>query len=306
MSSVLCSAVYNFSLVVCLPAHLNSSFTTQTINKYSTTFASWNTQMVVMLEGTYADLGSQVAPALFGYLVGAACAVSSFVFGRHVYDWWRAVHPIIPGSGFNAAAAAATAVMVLDDDEERRASAASTSPLGQESGCKRCWERFAVFIGIRVSPFVLLAVFLGAFFEADFVQGIAFYRKMWLSSLVAPFGALLRWKLAKYNESKGYVKCLEWVPWGTLMANMIAVVISAIMEAVELHYLDPQDPGYEWLVAILPAIETGFAGSLSTVSTFVKEIVDMKSPGRQFIYCWGSLVLAMFVGLLCYAPIVRS
>ena len=48
-----------------------------------TTFASWNTQMVVMLDGSYCELGSQVVPVLFGYMVGLMGATCGFQFGRH-------------------------------------------------------------------------------------------------------------------------------------------------------------------------------------------------------------------------------
>lgn len=258
--------------------------------------------MVVMLDGSKTDLGPQVAPALFGYIIGVACAISCFVFGRHVYDWWTIIHPTSTTDRTTG----------NNDNGNRKRTLPITTHRSSTHHCccgptfSNCWEKFSVFIGIRVSPFLLLALMMAAFFVADFVEGIAFYRKMWLSALVSPFGAALRWKLAKLNSAKGYWKSLEWVPWGTLAANMIAVIVSVLMEAIELHYVKPNDPGYEWLVAVLPAIETGFAGSLSTVSTFVKEIIDMKSPGKQFIYCWGSLILAMLIGLLFYSPIVRS
>ena len=49
--------------------------------------------MVAMLDGTDTELGHQVAPALFGYLIGVAGAVSSFIFGRQVYDWLLTLHP---------------------------------------------------------------------------------------------------------------------------------------------------------------------------------------------------------------------
>jgi len=264
--------------------------------------------MVAMMDGTYTDLGPQVAPALFGYLIGVACAVSSFLFGRHVHGWWRLVHappPSLPEPD------SLDAGVVMAEN-------GSLSPEGaNQQSCRRgridakecstsCRETFSVFIGIRVSPFLLLALLLAAFFTADFVEGIPFYRKMWMSSLLSPFGTVLRWKLSKLNAARGPWEALSWVPWGTFAANMIAVVISLVMEGLELRYVHPGINGYEWLVAVLPAIETGFAGSLSTVSTFVKEIVDMESPGQQFVYTWGSLALAMLVGLLCYSPIVRS
>jgi hypothetical protein len=50
-----------------------------------TTFASWNSQMVIMLLGAGSDKGSsKVGQALMGYLLGIICSLSSFQFGRHL------------------------------------------------------------------------------------------------------------------------------------------------------------------------------------------------------------------------------
>jgi len=259
-----------------------------------TTFASWNTQMVVMLDGTDTELGPQVAPALFGYIIGVCCAVSSFVFGRHVYGWWRCIHPTPVPESLNAG--------VIETEERRFVSTKEHVRPGKAAW----WGKFSVLFGIRVSPFLLLAGLIASFAVGDAYYGNLFYRKMWLTSVMAPFGAILRWRLSELNARPGFWKRLEWVPWGTFAANMIGAVISVVAEACEEKYDDPNEPGHAWLSTVLPAIELGFAGSLSTVSTFVKEIVEMKSPLQMFIYTWGSLVLAMLLGLLFYSPIVRS
>jgi len=52
-----------------------------------TSFASWNTQMVVMLDGTYCELGSQVVTVLFGYLIGLMGASYGFNLGRQCGLW---------------------------------------------------------------------------------------------------------------------------------------------------------------------------------------------------------------------------
>lgn len=253
--------------------------------------------MVVMLDGTYTELGPQVAPALFGYLIGMACAVASFLFGRHVHGFWRLLHPTpelpsLPEVGTEGSPDPEAADEESDKKKQKR-----KQPL---------LECVFLCIGIRVSPFVLYAALLAVFVVADAREGILFYRKLWLTMLLGPCGALLRWRLAKYNASRGPWPQLAWMPWGTLAANLSAALVSVAAEVCESRYVHQGEPGYAWISSVLPAIETGFAGSLSTVSTFVKEIVDMPSPLHAHAYWIVSMVSAMLLGLAVYSPIARS
>jgi fluoride exporter len=289
-----------------------------------TTFASWNTQMVVMLDGTDTELGSQVAPALFGYLMGMCTSIASFVCGRHAYDGWVRIHdpsvlpqPDSANAGVVAHDGGDVEIMerggghggrVPSKDgvtHERKASLL-VSRLG------RLWGAVA---GIQVMPFLLLAGMTSAFVVGDVVYNDMFYRKLWMCVVLAPCGALLRWHLSQYNNGTPppFVAAaiarrnLEWVPWGTLTSNMIAVVVSVLAEALEDRYAVQGAPGYDWISTALPAVETGFAGSLSTVSSFVRELVDLQqsNPARMYLYGFGSLTFAMLLGLLVYSPVIR-
>lgn len=136
-----------------------------------------------------------------------------------------------------------------------------------------------------------------------------FYKNMILVSLLGPLGALSRWKLANWNSSrhpKIHKKHLPWLPWGTLLANLTGAVISIACEGV----LDRHSYRWsDWMNAFLFAIKVGFAGSLSTVSTLVKEIVGMEAtyPGhaKPFIYGTCTCVGGMTAGLIVYMLIVR-
>ena len=100
------------------------------------------------------------------------------------------------------------------------------------------------------------------------------------------------------------VAFVDWMPWGTFVANMLAVVASAAAKALlHLHYFD--EAVHPWANNILWAIMTGFAGNLSTVSTFASEICAMKKTSQMHIYGFGSLCVAMVVGLAVYSPIAR-
>lgn len=91
-------------------------------------------------------------------------------------------------------------------------------------------------------------------------------RQQWFALLFAPFGCTLRWLLSKLNARSGK-KILPWFPLGTFLANMIACCIDFIIEGITNRYT----LGY-WPSVVLPAVRVGYAGSLSTVSTFIAEV----------------------------------
>jgi fluoride ion exporter CrcB/FEX len=71
--------------------------------------------------------------------------------------------------------------------------------------------------------------------------------------------------LSKLNTKEHRI--LPWFPFGTFAANMIACCIDFIIGGLTNRY----SLGY-WPMVILPAIRVGYAGSLSTVSTFIAEV----------------------------------
>lgn len=91
-------------------------------------------------------------------------------------------------------------------------------------------------------------------------------RQQWFALLFAPFGCILRWLLSKLN-TRSDKHILPWFPLGTYLANMIACIVDLIIGGITNRYT----LGY-WPGVILPAIRVGYAGSLSTVSTFVAEV----------------------------------
>jgi fluoride ion exporter CrcB/FEX len=146
-----------------------------------------------------------------------------------------------------------------------------------------------------------------AFGVADGVWGIPFYRRMWMIVLVSPFGALLRWRMSRWNNLKLGWKHLAWIPWGTFLANVTAVLISILAEATDARYVTKGDANYIWWSSALIAIEAGFAGSLSTVSTLVKELFDLasKNPARAYIYFLFTVFCSLLLSLAVYIPIMR-
>eukprot|EP00980_Cylindrotheca_fusiformis_P002813 scaffold672_cov126-Cylindrotheca_fusiformis.AAC.14 len=246
-----------------------------------TTFASWNSQMVTMMDGTYCELGSQVVVAICGYIVGLMLAISSFQFGQHV--------------------ATLLCAWTHRNCSEILAMEEIASDVDQKVCCSKIW--------VLLPTLTLVALFI----VGAVVDDIQFYRNMILLWVLAPFGALIRWKLAKWNSPSNRSICTEkliWLPAGTLFVNLMGAVISIVCTGI----LDRDDYGEDqsldsWTTGILFAVKTGFAGNLSTVSTMVKEIVflSIEHPGqmKSYLYVLITFVGAITAGLVIYSPIVR-
>jgi len=152
------------------------------------------------------------------------------------------------------------------------------------------------------APFVVaLGILVGFGILDQMNEESDLYRNMWLNALFAPPGTLIRWKLSTLNgKLEGKWK---WFPLGTFMTNMGASIISALAKGLSVSmHLDG------WSGAAVAAVKTGFAGSMSTVSTFVVEGWKIEKTyghhAKGYYYTLGSLISACFLGLIVYCPIV--
>eukprot|EP00557_Chaetoceros_sp_GSL56_P003494 CAMPEP_0176488446 /NCGR_PEP_ID=MMETSP0200_2-20121128/6713_1 /TAXON_ID=947934 /ORGANISM="Chaetoceros sp., Strain GSL56" /LENGTH=547 /DNA_ID=CAMNT_0017885429 /DNA_START=213 /DNA_END=1856 /DNA_ORIENTATION=- len=129
------------------------------------------------------------------------------------------------------------------------------------------------------------------------------YRIMIYSAFFAPAGALLRWKFAKWN---GKWNRFNWFPLGTFAANLLACIVSATMIGME-YRLNGSDNF--WSLGTVRAIKVGFAGSLSTVSTFINEFSDLlssESPINAYLYAIVSIFLCASTSALFYFGITYN
>jgi len=244
-------------------------------------------------DGTHTVLGPQIAPALFGYLLGIIGCITSFRGGRQASSWlYTRVNK-----------------EKLDGDlsvDSQQGSSEFTSNRGPyccpDTGkgkriCRPEWTLHCVAV-----------ILIGLFILGDHRYDLLFYKNLIAATLIAPLGALTRWKLSGWNGATGH-RCLPWLPWGTLAANILATIISIICQGLLDRYSGIGLLEMEWAKAILYAIKVGYAGSLSTVSSLVKELVIIKEkdPGhsKSFIYGACTLVGGMTVGLSIYMMIVR-
>lgn len=245
-----------------------------------TTFSSWNTQMILMMDGTANPyLGSQVLAAIFGYVLGLQASLVSFRAGRTISAWFHLRNN----------------PHVFDDTRNKE---------GIQRSCHHdhlSWLTpltICTVIGTLITMYIL----------GDVLWGIPYYRQLWIACLVAPVGTITRWKLSTLNgkfSCRGYF----WFPTGTFLANFLGSILSALLSA--LQYIDSEhDTGSMWKIPTLSAISLGMAGSLSTVSTYAKESVEIaeKYPSydkKAFMYSHGTMLVCCLAGLLVYSPIVR-
>jgi fluoride ion exporter CrcB/FEX len=127
------------------------------------------------------------------------------------------------------------------------------------------------------------------------------YRTMLYSAMFAPAGAFMRLKLSKWN---GKWTRFSWFPLGTFSANLFASIISASMIAVEYRMNGAE--GTFWLLGTVRAIKIGFAGCLSTVSTFICEFssfLTSKKPIHGYIYVFTSIFCCAFTAAISYLTI---
>ena len=293
-----------------------------------TTFASWNAQMIVMLDGTGTVLGPQVASALAGYLIGFFCAVCSFLAGTNVSTWltrWR--NPDIAREEDEEMSLITSRSIDHGDDythghrrhsfhEDVSSNQAPPDRIIVFPAYFTCVTEFChrklPCLGSHRLPFVAAACLLVAYAIAGFVFDIPFYRTMFLTALFTPSGALLRWQLSKWNTrilDQRWGR-LGWLPWGTYMANMIGAVSSILLLAILTRYLLSDAENNQWAITLVTALRAGFSGSLSTVSTMMKEMFELtaKYPyhAKAYRYAFITVTSGIILSLMLYSPIVRS
>ncbi|CAJ1969072.1 unnamed protein product [Cylindrotheca closterium] len=274
-----------------------------------TTFASWNTQMVVMMDGTMTELGSQIVVALFGYLVGFMLPISAFSYGKQVavlLHTWKEDRTNDSSNqndhNHNDGTGTGGGEEVASDEQHAKPS---------KCYCDNHHPWKFLFL---VTGLVVLALFVVGFVSYD----VAFYQSMILIIPLAPLGALTRWKLSRFNNSNHRKICnksFDWFPFGTWTANVVGAVCSIactaildrrrklVLEGKAAYDMDP------WSNAVLFAVATGFGGSLSTVSSMVKEIVSLAEANpsvvRAHAYAILTFASAMLISLIIYSITLR-
>eukprot|EP00563_Minutocellus_polymorphus_P016259 CAMPEP_0181056298 /NCGR_PEP_ID=MMETSP1070-20121207/19655_1 /TAXON_ID=265543 /ORGANISM="Minutocellus polymorphus, Strain NH13" /LENGTH=1175 /DNA_ID=CAMNT_0023135661 /DNA_START=57 /DNA_END=3585 /DNA_ORIENTATION=+ len=309
-----------------------------------TSFASWNSQMVIMMDGSGIPLGSQILPALFGYMIGLQASIACFLFGRKANVWINLyVNPHVcvemGGYGRHGTVSRGGIIGLFGDRsgrprrrtrtmvsrrprKHRRGSEISTdvpgdiaipAGHGDDHNSQMAYKRrkrgrrsgkrelpglkehggdpippriivlptiggadsedlgcylLGMLFSWKIFPVLLVGVLFSLFVVSDVRWDVSFYRILWLSCCFTPIGAVFRWRLSLLNS--------HWksFPLGTFIANILGSTVAILAVAIEARLLRSESSSLI-SVQIAAAIKIGFAGSLSTVSSFVKEVVDI-------------------------------
>jgi len=164
------------------------------------------------------------------------------------------------------------------------------------------WYSVAIeggFVGM-----IVLMLILGLIKVSEEEDHLITYRTMAYSLLFAPFGALTRWQLSSLNGSWSLSENLAWIPVGTLAANILGSLVSITLTGLEFRYTEMQN---FWVVGTFRAARVGFAGCLTTVSTFVSEVQTFFRQQRQdrgYFYVLITLGICCILSTAIYAGIV--
>ena len=162
------------------------------------------------------------------------------------------------------------------------------------------------------------ALFLAAFCAASAGLAVALAldpdgarAEVYLALLLAPAGACLRWQLcARLNGA--LPGRWHWFPAGTFLSNMAGSAVSALALALVVHLCPggggagspPRGSASYWAAASLGGVSVGFAGCLSTVSTFAGEVRKFMAMyprnAHGWVYLASSFGSSFALGLALY------
>jgi len=124
------------------------------------------------------------------------------------------------------------------------------------------------------------------------------YRANFLAALLAPLGTLVRWRLSFWNGTIRNSKW-HWLPIGTFATNMLGCCISALMLAL---LLETEGTVSALATSFIMATKIGFAGCVSTVSTFMVEVAVLMQSLPQ--HAWGYYYLTLTLSTGCILGVV--
>jgi len=242
-------------------------------------FSSWNSSMVSLLRN------GQIGEAFVGYMLGLQLPIIAYRFGQHVAVYvfiWRTRRETRKderrGYGIRIS---------MDEESERIAGEGVESDEDKEDEEEKPSVR-AIFTAIFLMALVTQCTSISFFNDPD-DQLIA------LSLLFSPFGVLARWRLSKLNSWR------PTFPIGTFIANIAACALSG-----SLGTLLAGNPGPEERIVLVSFI-AGFGGTLSSLATFVVEILAGVDPilfrFDGMIYAVVSIGCALVVGFVFSASV---
>lgn len=131
-----------------------------------------------------------------------------------------------------------------------------------------------------------LLVLTAVFWVLAFVGFDNYASSRLLAVCFGPFGALVRWRLSLKNSLPRW----KHFPLFTFLPNVVASILSCLLEIVASLTFDHSASAYRTYVLFgQGAMQVGFLGSLSTVSTWVNELDGLSSRRISWAYHYGIL-----------------
>ncbi|KAJ7965605.1 UPF0695 membrane protein C977.11/PB8B6.06c family [Quillaja saponaria] len=233
-----------------------------------TTFSGWNQKMLDL------SVAGHWLFCAIGFLIGMMLIASSISLGIETakgFRWLLNRRKMFFGNGFFSS----TINWTLDS----------------------CRRQLVVMMFFLLMLALLWGV-SGALVKAEFNSGGS-SAQLWLACMVGPLGVWVRWYLARLNGyGLGKAGLLNWIPFGTLIANVSAACVMAALAAVKKAI------NTKTCDTVATGIQFGLLGCLSTVSTFAAEFHARRQsmhPWRAYIYAMITICVPFGLGTLVYS-----
>ena len=245
-------------------------------------FSSWNSAMVNLLRG------GSVGTAFVGYMLGLQLPIVAYRFGQHVALYifiWRCRRETKRDERRGYGIRVAT-------NEESDRDHSEDDPETAEVPKSRIKEALPSVRAIATAVFIMALV--------TQVTSLSFFsdpanEQLALSLLFSPLGVWARWRLSKYNDWR------PGFPIGTFTSNILACALSGGFGS-----LLAGNPGDQERI-VLQSFINGFGGTLSSLATFIVEILAGTDPILlRFDGIWYavlSLFWAMVTGFIFSASV---
>ena len=240
-------------------------------------FSSWVSTMVnLMRQG-------KIGQSFVGLVLGLQLPILAYRFGQHVAVYifvWRArfesKRDARRGYGIRVA---------MDEQSEREASSdADHQQQQQQQDRNKDQDEIPSVRAIVTALFIMALV--------TQCTSLSFYgdpehQQMALSLLFSPLGVLARWRLSKYNTWR------PTFPLGTFTANLLACALSGSLGSLLAGNPGPRES------IVLQSIVAGFGGTMSSLATFIVEILAGIDP---ILFRFDGIIYAVLS--ICWAMVI--
>ena len=258
-------------------------------------FSSWNSSMVNLIRT------GNIGDAIMGYIIGFALPIISYKVGIQIAVYFfvakcrREKRREAKRGGYAIRVPHNHDEEDVDEDysnDEEMGSNENESSKNEElsENEEESQQQPAETPSLRAIATAIFAMVLVTLTSSLLIFNTPNQQQFAISLLFSPLGVLCRWKLSKYNT---YIKSF---PLGTFAANILGCSLSG-----SIGSLLAGNPGEEERI-FLTSMISGLAGSLSTLSTFVVQVLDLvdvvlyRLDGA--IYAFVTIFWGIVIGLL--------